>query len=324
MNVANENILQLITRFLSGEASAEETSSLQQWIDADENNKQLFEEYKAVWSFVPKNENKLKVDKEKAWQIVSTQVDQKEFRPVKAFYLKPASWFVAAAAVILLFFAINWLTVEKKYPLITQTAENNKSLNLALPDQSTVDLYRASSVSYRENFTANRTVSLNGSGFFEVTHNPEKPFLVEMGRVQVKVLGTKFFIAQNSTTIKVFVLEGKVMLFTNESNSKNVVLTAGMQGKYDFSTDSISSKTITSRNFMAWKTAELIFEETPLNQVFKDLEHAYPIQIENHAAIKGLKLTATFKNEKTEDIFKTISLLYSIEIEQNGSLFILR
>ncbi len=323
MKTDNDQIIQLITRYLSGEASAEETSSLQQWIDADVKNKQLFEEYKAVWSFVPKKENKLKVNKEKAWQIISDEINQNKTKSVKAFYLRPANWFVAAA-ILLLFFAINWFSVDNKYPLIVQTAQNNEPLNLQLPDQSSVDLYRASSVSYKKNFTDDRNIKLSGSGFFEVTHNPEKPFVVDMGKTKVKVLGTQFFIDQNSANIEVFVLEGKVMLYTTESSSNNVVLTAGMQGKYDSSTNQLTSTSFTSTNFLAWKTSELIFEETPLKQVLTDLEHAYPIHIDNQANIEGLKLTATFKKEKPEDIFKTIGLLYSFEIEQKDSLFIMR
>jgi ferric-dicitrate binding protein FerR (iron transport regulator) len=324
MNTDKEYIIQLITRSLSGEASEKESSALQQWINDDENNRQLFEEYKAVWSFVPKNENKLKIDKEKAWQNISSEISNEEEKPSKSFYLRPANWMAAAAAVILLFFAINWFTNEKEYPIIQQTAENNAPLKLQLPDQSNLDLFRASSVSYKENFSDERSIQLNGSGFFDVAHNPEKPFIVDLGKAQVKVLGTQFYISQNQNAIDVYVLEGKVMLYATEADSKNVVLTAGMQGKYDLTSDQLTSQTFASKNFLAWKTAELIFNETPLVQVFKDLEHTYPIRIDNHANIEGLKLTATFKNEKPEDIFKTFGLLYSFEIEQNDSLFIIR
>ena len=64
---------------------------------------------------------------------------------------------------------------------------------LVMPDGTKVTLNAGSEFTYPETFSkSTREVSLNGEGFFEVTKNPKKPFLVHTKKLTVKVLGTVF------------------------------------------------------------------------------------------------------------------------------------
>lgn len=39
---------------------------------------------------------------------------------------------------------------------------------------------------------ATKEVILNGEAYFEITKNPQKPFIVKTNNLEIKVLGTKF------------------------------------------------------------------------------------------------------------------------------------
>jgi len=62
---------------------------------------------------------------------------------------------------------------------------------LDLPDGSRLWLNAGSKVSFAEGFaTGKRELTLSGEGYFDVKHDPSKPFIIHTGSVDVKVLGT--------------------------------------------------------------------------------------------------------------------------------------
>ena len=65
---------------------------------------------------------------------------------------------------------------------------------LILPDSTSVYLNGGTIIKYDASFQnkAEREVYLNGEAYFEVTPDPERPFIVKSGGVQTRVLGTAF------------------------------------------------------------------------------------------------------------------------------------
>ncbi|WP_431292627.1 FecR family protein [Pedobacter sp. P26] len=62
-----------------------------------------------------------------------------------------------------------------------------------LPDGSKVWLNAESKITYPVAFSGNtRKIALQGEAYFEVVHNPNKPFIVDFDGSNVKVLGTHF------------------------------------------------------------------------------------------------------------------------------------
>jgi transmembrane sensor len=69
---------------------------------------------------------------------------------------------------------------------------------ITLPDNSKVFLDQGSSLSFSVHpagtRTLQRSVALNGEAYFEVSHNPESPFILETNKSEIKVHGTSFSI----------------------------------------------------------------------------------------------------------------------------------
>jgi transmembrane sensor len=67
-----------------------------------------------------------------------------------------------------------------------------------LPDGTKVWLNAGSTLNYPQKFRAeNRQVELTGQGYFEVTKNPEKPFIVKTTYLAVQALGTLFTVVSS-------------------------------------------------------------------------------------------------------------------------------
>ncbi len=61
-----------------------------------------------------------------------------------------------------------------------------------------------------------------GEAFFEVQHDPARPFIVSAGRDRITVLGTKFSVRYESGRTQVTVLEGKVRLDQGTGQDQNL------------------------------------------------------------------------------------------------------
>jgi hypothetical protein len=189
----------------------------------------------------------------------------------------------------------------------TNTKKINTStapLELVLEDGSTVKLTPNSTLSYPKRFaTDKREVYLTGEALFDITKNPEKPFLVYYDNIVTRVLGTSFTIKTNSNTkdLEVSVITGKVHVFENKllsSNTdshrdlKSVILVPNQKAMYniknhDFETtlaDSIHSlvgfKDISKSNKLVALEESFIYEKsTRLKAIFHQLETVYGVDI---------------------------------------------
>jgi ferric-dicitrate binding protein FerR (iron transport regulator) len=169
-------------------------------------------------------------------------------------------------------------TAEETSQQNTLATPRGGQYKLVLPDGTKVWLNAESSLTYTTNFTGNeRRVSLSGEGYFEVTKNKEKPFIVESPAGVVKVLGTHFNINSYGdenlgiTTL----LEGSVEL-TKEGITK--ILKPGEQARAG--DHKIQVETVDTKLAVAWKDGEFVFRNTPVTAIMRQLARWYDVQLE--------------------------------------------
>src|SRR5690606_41282091 len=100
---------------------------------------------------------------------------------------------------------------------------------LLLSDGTKVWLNAASSLKFPTSFEGNeRRVELNGEGYFEVAHNPAKPFHVNSNEIDVQVLGTHFNIMAyaDEAFVKTTLLEGSFKII---KAGESLVIAPGRQ-----------------------------------------------------------------------------------------------
>ena len=144
----------------------------------------------------------------------------------------------AAAAIVLLAMSVEFFVVKRLSADTTTwlvTAENSKG-RFMLPDGSVVWLNADSRLAYSDRFTASgsRAVRLEGEAFFDVKRDTLRPFEVEMGKLRVKVLGTRFTASHMPAfnTEEVTLLSGKVEVSGYRAD-QSVVLTPDQSCSYD-------------------------------------------------------------------------------------------
>lgn len=200
-----------------------------------------------------------------------------------------------------------------------------------LPDGTLVSLNNNTKIKYPKRFgRKTREVSIEGEAFFEVKPNKRKPFIIHAGNAQIKVLGTSFNVSAYPETklVEVIVETGKVQVLNKMTEAKQtneLILTPGDKGTLVYSSNSLLKTTNQNPNFLAWKTRNLIFKATSLDEVIENLEKVYKVNIRlNDPKLNGLLLTAQFNNYSLEFILRVIETTFQIEAQKVNGQYILK
>jgi len=151
------------------------------------------------------------------------------------------------------------------------------SYNLQLPDGSKVFLNSGSVFKISAEFNEeNRNSELSGEAFFEVAHNPEKPFLVKTKDYQVKVLGTQFNVKSYPTAkqSKTSLLKGSVQV---NSSKAALMLKPGEQAN-GRAGNGIEKVKANFREVLAWRDGYFRFQNASVREIMNDIMNWYNIK----------------------------------------------
>ncbi|GAB3931261.1 FecR family protein [Larkinella terrae] len=262
--------------------------------------------------------------------------------------LERPNWLQLAAAVVLLI-GIGWwymlrsrlvekpetyagLVSNSTIDLIEKTNNTAQPLTVRFEDGSTVVLQPDSRVSYPAVFPGEkREVYLSGEGFFEVTKNPEKPFLVYANGLATKVIGTSFMVRalEKADKVTVVVHTGKVAVFPIRALSQPqpetgqpagaLLLTPNQQAFFEPNSARLTRQLVEAPALIKApeRNQNFIFEDTPVAEVFKTLESSYGVSIVYDAkTLESCNLTAPLGDEplfrKLDIICQTIGATYEV------------
>lgn len=197
---------------------------------------------------------------------------------------------------------------------------------LVLADGTKIFLNAESSLKYPVHFAGNfRKVKLEGEAYFEVKHNPEKPFIVEVNNLKVRVLGTSFGVRAYAEegNIRTTLVSGKVSVL---SGRKEFDLNPSEQAVYDKQLNTVSVTSVETELFVGWKSGRLVFDNCPLEQILKDLGRWYSFDVfyANQAA-KEIPFSLNIrKYEKFAQVLKLMQNTGKIKFEINENTVIIR
>lgn len=166
--------------------------------------------------------------------------------------------------------------------------------SVVLADGTKVTLNAASSLRYPTNFNGSyRDVELTGEAYFEVAHNPAKPFRVKSKGQMIEVLGTHFNINcyDNEPYIKTTLLQGSVKV---TSDKDDIILKPGQQSRLDVTgAQSINVADVNTDESVAWKNGLFQFNASSIEEVMRDAERWYDVDVTYTGKRPGIKITGS-------------------------------
>ncbi len=304
---------QLILKLLSGTATADEQQQLARWTEQSVENKKALEDYRQVWTLgdsksFPDFDSVVELEK------LESKLDQED-KKIKVLSPYRSLVFKVAASVTLLI-VCSFLLYQVAFKTETIVKESGaEKIQFTLPDGSKVWLNEKSKITYASDFNTERLIELSGEGFFEVTRNPDKPFVIRADKSEIKVLGTSFNVRayENENQNEVYVVTGKVSLA--DDRDKIIILSPGEEGILNKKTDILSRSTETNPNHIAWKNKQLIFKKTSLTEVAETLEKYFQISITvKNPDLQKCRFTSSFNDPTLEEVIEAISIALNLNI----------
>lgn len=311
----------VLAAYFSGKVTPEEYSAVENWRLLSPGNESAFREYALIWDRSGNFEPILNINKDVAFvRILEKTGIQMAASPVR----RPLYYSSRVAAVIVLLI-ISVLVFREKgtgevFDRTTLATTENQELHLS--DGSVVWLRNGSSLYYNteDDGSAFRKVRLKGDGFFEVAHNPARPFRVDLeDGASIEVLGTEFHVSQSVNNIGVLVKSGRVRFSPTRGDFP--VLTSSQKAVYSKKDFRLTISESSSMNEFSWHTGGLEFVSTPLSVVIGDLEQFYQTKITlENSDLNPCLHTAPLNNAPLEEVLNALELAYGLRVirTENG------
>lgn len=227
------------------------------------------------------------------------------------------------------YFIISYVTAEHTARQLasyqTMETQPGQRKTVELPDGTQVTLNVASSIRYNARYGKDtRDVWLSGEAFFDVESNPECPFLIHAGDMDVRVTGTSFNVnaypgdRQTSVTVK----SGKVAVsYGNDDVRMN--LRPDEQLIINTWSHSIFRGNAETGNVLSWMRGKLSFRQQTLSEILKMLRRYYSCDIELRDTTSKVKLSGTHDNKSLESVLQSICFSAGLEYRKEGNKYII-
>lgn len=317
----------LAEKYFAGDITKAEISELAGWI---RNNVQLSDWWEE--EFEKSDTDISPVLRDKMFERIKAEVLNEqpavERTPGKTLVPAWARWAaMICIPICIAFFTYNILSIsdtDTRSPFIVKADKGDKA-TVVLPDGTDVILNSASQLSYLRDFGKNeRRVQLDGEGYFQVAHDTRRTFIVQVGELEVKVLGTVFNVCayNNEQDVTVVLLEGKVGV---QTPSSSLIMKPGEKMNYNKSTHKLTTEKVYPEDYVTWTKGSLYFQNESLDNIMKALSRAYDVTIRiDSPRIAEERFTGTIPGGGIQNALNIIMLTSPFRYKVKDSVIVLK
>lgn len=261
---------ELLHTYFKGETTLDEEKQIIDWAEASPENYSEYLQERKIWNALLVNYK----------QPVGTD------EPTEVKSLTFNLWkIIGIAASLALLITLSWIlsNTASKVPegLQAVLVPAGQRVQLVLEDGTKVWLNSNSSFTYPTSFgSKSREVELNGEGFFEVTKNTEKPFIVKTEKYDIKVLGTTFNVyaySQEPNTFETSLLCGSVDVSSRENKENHIILKT--KEKVSEVNGLLHKEAIGHLDRFRWKNGLICLDDVPFEKLMEKFSLYYDIRI---------------------------------------------
>lgn len=268
---------ELLFKYFSNEASAEEVAQIEQWLEEDPARQSEFDSAHYLFNAMILHSDELS-------KMTTPGALEKTSRKSK---VRRLVYRYAAAAAAVVIAGLSGVFVEREINYNKMTAQTNvlevpagQRMSVTLSDGTQVQLNGNSRIEYPVIFSRKqRNVKLSGEAFFEVKHDERHPFIVETFASKVEVLGTRFnlYADEASEHFSAALVDGKVKVTTNDETAEQVVLAPDEMVR--FVNNHLVVTKVDAENLISWTEGYVNLADTDFASLMHRFENVYGVKI---------------------------------------------
>jgi transmembrane sensor len=227
-------------------------------------------------------------------------------------------WWPAAATVAGLLLTSSWffsgdLLIALQSDYRTATGEQR---TIQLPDRSAIVLNTNTALASHLDGAVRRVRLLKGEALFQVQADPARPFTVEHGRHEVRVVGTEFVVRERDGALTVTVVRGVVHVVSSGAADAAVPVTAGQQisvGRGGVG----PAHEVPVADVTAWTRRRLVISDTPLGEVIDEIQRYHPgyVWIGN-SEIRKIRVTGIYDLSDTTETLAVLAKTLPVRLDR--------
>lgn len=308
-----ETAYKIIRYFADGLIPSRYRQQVMSWLIDEADREAKDEALKRVWDETDDVMNADAMSQSVLWNqaLRSHHGHQERARQIRLKVLKYAAVIFLPIALCLGTWFIASNQMASQAMLAECHVENGQTKVLRLSDGTLVRLNAGSSLFYPQRFSrlfSRRDVYLDGEAHFDVAENRSQPFVVHVGNLKVKVLGTHFNVkAYPAEELVTTTLEqGRVKVYGDKIA---MTLLPDEQAVYNRISGKITKRSVDSGNYNQWMDGKLLFDQAPLKAIIADLQRRYNVSIKTTSAVdQSRRFTMAFRaDEGIDDVMKVLT-----------------
>lgn len=320
--MGKNHIEELLLSWFEGTLSREEREKVEDWMNASDENRQLFADSLRAWEGIEQLRLMRKYKPDEAIKKVNLKLEKQKGLTFTAAFQKVAAVLILPLIAASLWFALGKAPAQKERSTAWHTLSIPAGMRseFYLPDSTKVYLNSKTQLSYPLEFNGSvREVKLSGEAYFEVAQNKETPFIVNTDKINVEATGTEFIVTRypHEELTEIVLMEGGVNLFEgNYLTAKRDLrqLTPGDRALCKDMDNKLSVKKVDTSKYLTLKNGILLFRDDPMPEVVLRLNRWFNVDIQ--LAGPGLEewaYTATIEDETLEQTLELLKISAPIE-----------
>lgn len=313
-----DQALTWLVRMTSGDAGPEQMEAFVQWRNASPEHDQALAEARQLWVELGRP-----LDALYAPRLASMQAPVPMHLSLSAnvqFKQRPRHrWAPRAAAAAVLMLSVvagqQWWS-KWRFDQVTDTGVQR---TLALQDGSTMWLNTDSAADVRVDAKQRHVTLARGEAFFDVTHDPARPFTVDAGVGQIRVLGTAFGVQRDGDDVLVTVQRGRVQV--SGGGTAPVIITPDMRARVHLGDRVKHVDLINADQELSWRNGRLIFEDRPLSEILNVLKrYDDRVVVVRYPEANKVRINAMIDLARIDEWYDGLQQTLPVEVSRIGPL----
>lgn len=224
----------------------------------------------------------------------------------------------AAAAAFAGIGAGSWWWQGRDPAFETQVGERRR---IALADGSAMVLNTASRTRVALAPAARRIALDRGEAWFQVAHDPARPFVVAAGDIRVEAVGTAFAVRRVGDSAEVTVTEGRVRAWSQASPARFLTIAAGQRATLAERVGATPGDLHSggTEEALAWRQGEIVLDGRTLGDAAAEFNRYNRRQLAVETPLAERRMVGRFRTDDVEGFARSAAAVAGGRIEEGAA-----
>ena len=310
---------EIFHKILNNTANESEKQEFFRSIEIDPEKKEEYQQYKNLYILGNLNPDQYRKQQDESFSNFWDRVQSAKPQRLIGQWMRYAAIFILASV---LGFMADYVLYPKESAdsadHIEYSSEKGSVSTIHLKDGSAIWLSSGTKLVIGQNPKGETIAKLDGEAYFELIPNPNRKFIVDLGKFQIRDIGTTFNVRayESEHIISTTLIKGQIDLI-KDSGKSFLTVKPGEYVEYNKTSKEIAVNQQDPSIVTAWKDGKFVFIDQPLSEICTDLENWYNVEIQiEDQKLASTRYTSVVKRSTTiEMVLRILSVTDRIKYE---------